>query len=225
MSGRLSIALCVFAASAFAQDTGPTAPDPAYAPCLEGQTGTRVYESSVLTSPDGLWRARATVDVQPGGPLGCSNTSTLLVQGPDEDYRPAYVQKPTSDVLGNGLKLIAWSSQKHLLAVEISWWQYASDFDGVAPLVYDADRKRAVQPDLAKLFALKFHKKECAFNTGEVLGFDSQNRLLFEADDWYGYAPDGDEPDPQTRCLGGPGVWAFDLDKNQVEFVKSSEHE
>jgi len=221
------VALCFLSAASFSQEVmNPTGPDASYAPCLEGQKGSRFYESPILTSPDGLWRARASVEAEADGKRGwCSNTSTLLVQGPDHsDYRPVYVEKPTSDLLGNSLKLIAWSSQGHLLAIANLQFQYGSDVGGFSPLIYDADQNRVIEPELEKLFAAKFHKKNCAVSFGEVLGFDSRSRLLFEAGDWYGYAPEeGEQPDPQTRCLGSPGVWALDLRANSLELVRSLE--
>jgi hypothetical protein len=85
-------------------------------------------------------------------------------------------------------------------------------------LIYDADRKRAIEPDLAKLFAQKYTKKECACEMGKVLGFDSQNRVLFSADDVI--EPGDEEPVPETRCLASHTEWALDIDTNQLELVK-----
>jgi hypothetical protein len=93
-----------------------------------------------------------------------------------------------------------------------------SDAAAFGVLVYDADRKRAIEPDLAKLFAQKYNKEECAFDIRDVLGFDSQNRVLFSANDVID--PGDDEPVPQTRCVGGPSEWALDIESNQLELVK-----
>jgi hypothetical protein len=89
---------------------------------------------------------------------------------------------------------------------------------GFSLLVYDADRKRVIEPDLAKLFAQKYGKKECAFDIQDVRGFDSRNRVLFSADDVID--PGDEEPVPETRCVGGPTEWALDIDSNQLELVK-----
>src|SRR3954469_17977527 len=67
--------VCVLSSVCFGQVTGPTGPDTAYAPCLEGQVGVRSYQSPVLVSPDGLWRAYVNVEARPGGDVGCSNLS------------------------------------------------------------------------------------------------------------------------------------------------------
>lgn len=209
-------------AGSFGQDTGPTGPDSEYAPCLEGQTGIRVYESAHLASPDGLWRAYASVEAAPEPRFGCADTSTLLVEGPRETtFQAVHTIKPDPQMIGNGMKPISWSPQRHVLAVRVSYWQDGSDAGGLSLLVYDADRKRAIEPDLAKLFARKYAKKECAFGLNDVLGFDSRNRVLFSTNDVI--EPGDVEPDAETRCLGSPGVWALDIDHDQLQFVKHSE--
>jgi hypothetical protein len=212
--------MCLFSATLFAQQTGPTGQDAEYAPCLEGQVGIRIYDSPQLTSPDGEWRAYASVEARPdSGDFGCSDTSTLLVERPGEfSFQTVHTIKPEPQSLGNGMKPISWSPQRHLLAVRVLNWQDGSDAGVFSLLVYEAERKRAIEPDLAKLFARKYAKKECAFDIRDVLGFDSQNRVLFSADDVI--EPGDNEPIAETRCLGGPGVWALNIDHDQIEFVK-----
>jgi hypothetical protein len=213
------VAVCFLSATLCPQETGSTGPDTEYAPCLEGQAGIRVYDSPQLTSPDGKWRAYARVEARPDSSFGCSDTSTLLIQGPgDVSFRSVDIIKPDPQIVGNGMKAVSWSSQRHLLAVRVFYWQDGSDVAGRSVLIYDADRKRAIEPDLATLFARKYNKKECAFDIRDVLGFDSQNRALFSADDVIEIGDD--EPVAETRCLGGPSIWALDIDKNQLEFVK-----
>jgi hypothetical protein len=152
--------VCVLSSVCFGQVTGPIGPDTAYAPCLEGQVGVRSYQSPVLVSPDGLWRAYANVEARPGGDVGCSNLSTLELQSSmNGAFEVVHTVKPELYLEGNGLKLVSWSPQRHLLAVEVSLWQYASDTGGNSVLVYDADRKRTIEPDLAKLFAQKIRQK------------------------------------------------------------------
>jgi len=224
-SGWILVAVCFFSARLFAQETGPTGPDTEYAPCLEGQVGIRVYETPQLTSPDGQWRTYASVEARPvSSGFGCSDTSTLLVQGPGgTNFEAVHTIKPDPQMIGNGMKPISWSPERHLLAVRVFYWQDGSDFAGRSVLIYDADRKRAIEPDLAKLFARKYKKQECAFDIRDVLGFDSENRALFSADDVI--EPGDDEPIAETHCLGGLGVWALDIEKNQLEFVKRLEPE
>jgi hypothetical protein len=211
--------VCFFCATLLAQETGPTGPDTEYAPCLEGQSGLRLYESPQLTSPDGKWRAYASVEARPDSNFGCFDSSALLVEGPgDLSFQTVHTLKPDPQMVGNGMKPIAWSPQGHMLAVRLFYWQHGSDFAVRSVLIYDADRKRASEPDLAKLFARKYKKKECAFDIQDVLGFDSHNRALFSADDVI--EPGDDQPIGETRCLGGPSVWALDIGKNELEFIK-----
>jgi hypothetical protein len=218
------VAVCFFSAGLFAQETGPTGPDTEYAPCLEGQTGIRVYESPQLASPDGQWRAYASVEARPDPKFGCSDTSTLLVQGPGQaSFQTAHIIKPDPQMVGNGMKPVSWSPQRHLLAVQVLYWQEGSDAGGNSVLVYDADRSRTIKPDFVELFARKTGKKECAFEIGRVLGFDSQNRVLFEASDDMIATENGS--DPTNVCLGSPGLWALEIEKNQLEFVKHLEPE
>jgi hypothetical protein len=218
------VAVCLFSATLFAQQAGPTGPDTEYAPCLEGQPGIRVYETPQLTSPDGQWRAYASVQARPDSAFGCSDTSTLLIEGPgDVGFRTVHTIKPDPQMVGNAMTPVSWSPQRHLLAVRAFYWQDGSDFADPSVLIYDADRKRTIEPDLATLFARKYNKKECAFEIRDVLGFDSQNRALFSADDVIEIGDD--EPVAETRCLGGPGVWALDVEKNQLDFVKHLEPE
>jgi hypothetical protein len=212
-------ALCLISATLLAQDIGPTGPGTEYAPCLDGQAGTRVYEGSQLVSPDGRWRAYASVEARPDSTFGCSNTSTLLVEGPGErTFQIVHTRRPEPYLQGNGISPISWSPRGHLLAVKLFHFQFMSDAAAFGVLVYDADRKRAIEPDLAKLFAQKYNKEECAFDIRDVLGFDSQNRVLFSANDVID--PGDDEPVPQTRCVGGPSEWALDIESNQLELVK-----
>jgi len=129
--------------------------------------------------------------------------AAVLAQNRDTSY----VKRPEPHLQSNGLKLIAWSHKGHVLAAELTWWQYASDFDGVSLFPYDADGKRAWEPELGALFDKRFGKK-CAFVVGQVIGFDSRGRILFEAGDYY--EEGDDDPVPETRCLGHRGVWALD---------------
>ncbi len=217
------IAFCLFGMASFGQETAPIHPNTEYAPCLDGQVGVKHYESSVLVSPDGQWRAYASVEADPGGKLGCSNTSTLQVQSPnDRTFQTVHTIKPEPQFEQNGMKPISWSPRGHRLAAEVSAWSNGgTDFFPRWLLVYDADRNRTIEPDLGKLFAQRYTKKECAFDIEDVLGFDSRNRVLFSADDVVD--PGDDEPVPQTRCLGAPSVWALDVDNNQLELVKYSQ--
>lgn len=215
------LTFCILPAICFGQDGGPTRPDTTYAPCLEGQVEVRTYKSPLLASPDGRWKAYTSVEANPNGNLGCSNTSTLLVQGPGENpFRAVHTISPEPQWVGNGITPISWSNRGHSLALRALYWQNGSDAGGFSLLVYDADRKRTIEPDLAKLFAQIYTKKECAFNLTNVLGFDSRNRVLFKADDLV--EPRDEEPVSETRCLASASIWALDINTDQLEFIKRS---
>ena len=186
-------------------------PSTSHFACAEQQRGLRHIEGPVLSSPDGRWRAyvRAEAEMRTtGDALGCFNTTSLFVKtSGDSAFQSVYVKKPEPYLQGNGLKLIAWSRQGHVLAAELQWWQYASDVGGMSLLLYDADKKRAWEPELGALFDKQFGKK-CAYVIGRVIGFDSHDRVLFEAGDYYEEADDA--PVPETRCLGHRSIWALD---------------
>jgi len=187
------------------------APDTSYFPCVEQQRGMSQIEGPALVSPDGHWRAyvRAEAENRSAPGVDCFNTTWLLAKASgDAAFQSVYVKKPEPYLQGNGLKLIAWSHKGHVLAAELRRWQYGSDVGGLSPLLYDADKKRAWEPELDALFDKRFGKK-CAFVIGRVIGFDSRDRVLFEAGDYF---EEGDEePVPETRCLGQRGLWALDI--------------
>lgn len=189
------------------------AQDTAYFPCTEQQRGPRSIDGPVLASPDGAWQAHARVQADtynPHFPHGdCFNTTSLLLKDPgDSSFQPVYVKKPEPYLQGNGLKLVAWSHQGHVLAAELFCFQYASDAGGFSLLLHDAEKKRTWELDLRAMFSRRFGK-ECEFTFARVLGFDERDRVLFEADDYYEIGDD--TPDPATRCLGHRGVWALDI--------------
>ena len=91
----------------------------------------RTYDGPVLISPDRLWRSYASVETKPEGDAGCSNFSILWIQGPShEAFQIVHTVKPEPYLRGNGLKLVSWAPQRHLLAVKVSFGQYASDAGG-----------------------------------------------------------------------------------------------
>jgi len=177
-------------------------------------------DGPVLRSTGGDFAAYVHAEASIKSPIGtdCFNTTSLFVKPHGESkYQVVYVKTPEPSLQGNGLKLIAWSHQDHTLAAELTWWQYASDFGGLSIVLYDADRKRACEPDLDALFSKRFGK-ECAFRIARLIGFDEHDRVLFEAGDYY--EEGDDEPVPATRCLGHAGVWALDANAGELSEVR-----
>lgn len=206
MNGRdaamRALALILVAGTAVLAQT----PDTSYFPCVEQQRGMRHIEGPALVSPDGHWRAYVRVEAEnrsaPG--VDCFNTTWLLAKASgDATFQSVYVKRPEPYLQGNGLQLVAWSHKGHVLTAALRWWQYGSDVGGISLVLYDADKKRAWEPDLDALFDKRFGKK-CAFAIGRVIGFDSRDRVLFEAGDYY--EEGDDEPVPETRCLGHGGA-------------------
>jgi len=121
--------------------------DTSYFPCTDQQRGLGHIEGPVLASPDGQWQAyvRAEADMRkPGNAQGLLQHHVAFVKASGAaTFESVYVKRPEPHLQGNGLKLIAWSHKGHVLAAELTCWQYASDFGGVSQFLYDADGERA----------------------------------------------------------------------------------
>lgn len=77
--------------------------------------------------------------------------------------------------------MVDWSADSRYLLVELWKWQYYSDTIGTWVLVYDAEKDLFLSPDLNRLFSRRFGQ-ECWLDI-KLLGFASDNRVAFEAED------------------------------------------
>ena len=125
INGILTIAITAFAwhrcvsAQVEHKSTSKDGSMSANASCYEKSTGRLVGSNksvtSVLTSPDGLYRAYAESEaVASRSPSAanaeCQNTSKLFVSGPKgEKFRPVLVVEPSPEALGNSIALVDWS--------------------------------------------------------------------------------------------------------------------
>ena len=153
--------------------------------CGEAMAQDRVVRSPALVSPNGQYRAygevgtRATRDTQLAW---CANRSKLFVgSASSRVLRQVYEEEPTYWMRGNGIRLVDWSADSRYLLVELWRWQYYSDTIGTSILVYDSEKDLFLVPDLDRLFSRRFGR-ECWLDI-RLLGFASDNRVAFEAED------------------------------------------
>ncbi len=103
--------------------------------------GSILVRRPVLVSPDGKYQAYAENEAvaRQGAGDECVNTAKLFVKGPsDEQFRLAYLQEPHLYELISQIDLIDWSPDSHYLLAELFIGQWASDFGGFSPLLYNA---------------------------------------------------------------------------------------
>jgi hypothetical protein len=118
----------------------------AYASCYEESTGKLIgsnsSRTSVLMSPDGLYRAyaesEAVASQAPNAASAeCRNTSRLFVAGPKgENFRPVLVVEPLPEALGISIDLVDWSPDGHRLLLAQGFWQWGSDVGGKMARIY-----------------------------------------------------------------------------------------
>ena len=166
-----------------------TTTDLSFIDCVESAPRARVVRSASLVPPDRRYRAYAEVETRMIGETTkgtelaeCANRSRLFIGNSSSRVLPqVYEEEPTYWMRGNGLRLVDWSADSRYLLVELWRWQYYSDTIGTWILVYDREKDLLLSPDLNKLFS-RMHQRECWLNI-KLLGFASDNRVAFEAED------------------------------------------
>src|SRR3984893_12454850 len=81
--------------------------------------------SRVLLSPDRNREAYAEAKSQWIG--SCVNTSAVFVRAKSNAYQLVFLQEPTEEMVGNGVRLIDWSKDGTNLLFDVIRWQDGSD--------------------------------------------------------------------------------------------------
>jgi hypothetical protein len=81
--------------------------------------------SRVLLSPDGNREAYAEAKAQWVG--SCVNTSYVFVSAKNSASQLVFLQEPTEELVGNGVRLIDWSKDGTKLLFDVIRWQDGSD--------------------------------------------------------------------------------------------------
>lgn len=201
----------------------PDRPNTCFVSCETQPTRSRAVRSSQFVSPATGYRAYVEVTAIAPDPKEieiqdaprCSNTSKLYISTPkSKDHSLAFQQDPTSQQLGNGLKISDWSADGRTLALELCLWQYDGDGGGKTVLVYMADRGRAIRPNLHRIVSRHFGK-DCAVRLDEIRGFTPSNQIVIKIGDYTDPSEYG--PQRNAACLGKDGgLWALNWLKQTV---------
>src|SRR5437867_1466391 len=89
-----------------------------------------------------------------------------------------FQKEPTPESSGNGLRLVDWwGPDGRTLAAVSLWWQEDSDVGGHGILIYRAETKRVVEPDLDALFSRSL-RRECSLRLDDIPGFTESGELV-----------------------------------------------
>jgi hypothetical protein len=188
----------------------------AQASCYEKSTGRLVGSNksvtSVLTSPDGLYRAYAESEaVASQSPSAanaeCQNTSTLFVSDPkSHNFRPVLVVKPSPEALGNSIDLVDWSPNGNRLLLAQGVWQWGSDAGGIMVRIYDAQSKNLSRESLVDEAFSRHVGKNCV-GVFYPVGFSSSGQVVLTAGPFF---EEGEDKPLEDSCVQQKGFWLMD---------------
>ena len=177
-----------------------------------------------LVSSSSGYRAYVTVTAEmrrlEGWPT-CVNTASLFVASPGAgSFSMVFQKEPTPERSGNGLRLVDWwGPDGRTLAAVSLWWQEDSDVGGHGILIYRAETKRVVEPDLDALFSRSL-RRECSLRLDDIPGFTESGELVVKVGNWKdSYDPESDKP-----CLSSEeehALWAIDVRANSARRLPS----
>jgi hypothetical protein len=188
----------------------------ANASCYEKSTGKLVGSSksvtSVLVSPDGLYRAYAESEALASPPntnaAQCQNTSKLFVSGPkSEQFRAVLTVEPSTEELGNNIDLIDWSPKGHRLLLAEGVWQWGSDAGDIMARVYDADSETLSKEALVLEAFSKGVGRTCA-GIFRPVGFSSSGLQVVVTGG--PYIEIGEDKPDEDSCVKETGFWLID---------------
>jgi len=188
----------------------------ARASCFEKSTGRLVGSNrsvtSVLTSPDGLYRAYAESEAVASQPLGatnpeCQNTSQLFVSDPrSHNFLPVLVVKPSPETLGNSIDLVDWSPNGNRLLLAQGVWQWGSDAGGIMVRIYDAESKDLSRVSFIDEAFSRHVGKNCA-GVFYPVGFSSNGQVVLTAGPFF---EEGEDKPVDDSCVQQKGLWLMD---------------
>lgn len=188
----------------------------ANASCFEKSTGRLLGSNksvtSVLTSPDGLYRAYAESEALASQPLGvinaeCQNTSKLFVSDPKNDnFHPVLVVKPSLEALGNSIDLVDWSPHGDRLLLAQGVWQWGSDAGGIMVRIYDARSKNLSRESLVDEAFSRHFGKNCV-GVFYPVGFSSSGQIVLTAGPFF---EEGEDKPVEDSCVQQKGFWLMD---------------
>src|SRR5215472_936138 len=192
----------------------------ANASCFEESTGRLVGSNksvtSVLVSPDGLYRAfaesEAVASQSPGAPE-CQNTSKLFVSDPKSGgFHPILIVKPSPESLGNNIDLVDWSLNGHRLLLAEGVWQWGSDAGGIMVRIYDAESEKLSRESLVDEAFSRYVGKNCA-GVFFPVGFSSSGQVVVTAEPYFEV---GEDKPVEDSCVQQKGFWLIEIDTDTL---------
>src|SRR5258708_3125666 len=188
----------------------------AHASCYEKSTGRLVGSNksvtSVLTSPDGLYRAYAESEaVASQSPSAANaesqNTSKLFLSHPkSHNFRPVLVVKPSPEALGNSIDLVDWSPNGNRLLLAQGVWQWGSDAGGIMVRIYDAESKNLSRESFVDEVFSRHLGKNCA-GVFYPVGLSSSGQVGRAAGPFF---EEGEDKPVEDSCVEQKGFWLMD---------------
>ena len=222
INGILAIAIAAFVwhhfvpAQAEHKSTSKNESLSAHASCYEESTGKLIGSNksvtSVLTSPDGLYRAYAESEAVAsqsgsGASAECQNTSKLFVSEANSgNFRPVFVAKPLPEALGNSIDLVDWSPNGNRLLLAQGVWQWGSDAGGITVRIYDAESKNLSRESLVDEAFSRLVGKNCA-GVFYPVGFSSSGQVVLTAGPYF---EEGEDKPVEDSCVQRKGLWVMD---------------
>ena len=169
--------------------------------------------TSVLLSPDGLYRAYAESEAVPfrvpnSASAECRNTSKLFVwDSKSQKFRPVLVVEPSPEADGNGIALVDWSPNGHRLLLAQYFSHYGSEVSGMTLRVYDAESENLSRKFLVEEAFRKHLGKHCS-GVFDPVGFSSSGKLVVTVEPLLDL---GEDKVVEGSCVQKEGFWLVDI--------------
>ena len=187
-----------------------------------GPYKSRHARGPALISLKGGNRAYVTVDAKKdveGDP--CENFTNLYVSKAGGPFHQVFPSKDSAkhawiDVFGQredsleGMGLVDWSPDGHLLLTEATTWTYESD-SGITytPLLYDTTTNSFLQPELNQALTKRLSDKSCGFDI-RAKGFANQDNLVLKAEKRPG-------DDDEGNCRELPKLIRYEMKSGKLQ--------
>ena len=166
--------------------------------------------SPVLSSPAGNRDAYAEAKARWVG--SCVNTSAVFVRDKDDAYQLVFLQEPTEELVGNGIRLIDWSKDGTELLFDVIRWQDGSDAGPSNEIwIYNGTTGVFTTVPIANIF--KSFGDGC-LTTVEPLGFSATGTVALEFSAKQDFDEEGKIMLP--KCNKKRSTWLFDPYGNKL---------
>lgn len=140
----------------------------------------------------------------------CVNTSYIFVRKGASPFEIAFLQEPTEEQSGNGIRIIDWSKDGRRLLFDVLRWQWGSDAETTNQIWLYYSETGIFKATPMKTF-IRNAGKGC-FTTVEPLGFSKDGAVAIKVTAKQGYDIEGEMRKP--ACKESQDVWLFDPTTN-----------